>query len=186
MKSFALTAVSIALMMPAGSAGAGQCTSEIDNLTKALASRDAGSGPTEGPPGSDTVQHPPTSAMSQADQSGAASRAAAQSDRTQHPPTTAMNREATGSAGMSGSTQTVPGSSGGTETKEQPTPGATLNREAQGTESAPAGQPGKTLPSQSMSVVSAELERARMFDQQGKEPECLSVIGQAKLLMRQH
>jgi hypothetical protein len=125
----------------------------------------------------------PTSAMSQADQSGAASRAAARSDRPQHPPTTAMNREMTGSADMSGSTQTGPGSSGGTETKEQPTPSATLNREAQGSESAPAGHPGQTSSSQRMSVASPELERARMFDQQGKEPEGLSVVGQVKLLM---
>ena len=62
MKSATLVVAS-AFLMPVGSAGAGQCTSEIDNLVKVLASRDAGSGPTAGAPSS-AGQHPPTSAMS--------------------------------------------------------------------------------------------------------------------------
>jgi hypothetical protein len=50
-----------------GMAEAGQCTSEIDSLSKVLATKDAGSGPTS--TGSVTSgQHPPTTAMSQADQ----------------------------------------------------------------------------------------------------------------------
>jgi hypothetical protein len=40
---------SVALLaLGAGTATAGPCTGEIDNLTKLLASRDAGSGPTSG------------------------------------------------------------------------------------------------------------------------------------------
>jgi hypothetical protein len=183
MKSLALPVVSFALLLSVGSAGAGQCTSEIDSLTKALASRDAGSGPTVGVPGSGPGQHPPTSTMGQADPSGAASRAAAQSDRPQHPPTDAMNREATGSAEASGGTQIAPSSSGDMQTKEQPTASATMNRETHGTGSAPAGHADQRPLSQHMSVVSAELERARMFEQQGKEAECLSVVAQAKLLL---
>jgi hypothetical protein len=56
----------------AGTAQAGQCTTEIDNVGKALASRDAGAGPTIGAPGSAAGQHPPTAAMGAADASTAA------------------------------------------------------------------------------------------------------------------
>jgi hypothetical protein len=59
--------------LPIGPAQAGACTGEIENLTKAMAARDAGSGPTSGAavpvPGSgrssDTQQHPPTGRLSQ-------------------------------------------------------------------------------------------------------------------------
>ena len=54
MKSAALAVVSLALLLPAGSVGAGQCTSAVENLAKVLAARDAGSGPTTGAPGSST------------------------------------------------------------------------------------------------------------------------------------
>lgn len=57
-------------LLPAASAGAGQCTTEIDNLAKQLAARDAGSGPTAG--AAAIGQHPPTSAVSEATRSGAA------------------------------------------------------------------------------------------------------------------
>jgi hypothetical protein len=36
------------IALPIGMAEAGQCTAEIENVTKLLASRDAGSGPTAG------------------------------------------------------------------------------------------------------------------------------------------
>jgi hypothetical protein len=50
-------------LLPAASAGAGQCTTEIDNLAKQLAAREAGSGPTAG--AAAIGQHPPTSAVSE-------------------------------------------------------------------------------------------------------------------------
>jgi hypothetical protein len=168
MKSAALAVVSLALLLPAGSVGAGQCTSEVENLAKVLAARDAGSGPTTGAPGSSTGQHPPTSAMSQADQGGIASGTAAQSNRPQHPPTAAMNREATGSTG----------SSGGVATQEQHPPTAVMNRESQA-----AASPGQGAPSQNMARATAELERARVYDQHGKEADCLSAVEQVKALM---
>src|ERR1700680_2687385 len=56
------------LALPIESAGAGQCTSEIDNMAKVLTAQDAGSGPTAGTTGSGVGQQPPTAAMSQADQ----------------------------------------------------------------------------------------------------------------------
>src|SRR4029079_12678516 len=67
--------------LSAGTAGAGPCTTEIDNVTKLLASKDAGAGPT---------------AMGAADPSKPASAAAADLGRPQHPPTAAMNQATQG------------------------------------------------------------------------------------------
>jgi hypothetical protein len=74
------------LAVQTGTAAAQQCKTEIDNVAKVLASRDAGTGPTTGmatpaTPGSPAQsdqsgrppQHPPTAAMDQATGGGAAS-----------------------------------------------------------------------------------------------------------------
>ena len=84
--------------LSAGTAAAGPCTAEIDNVTKLLASKDAGAGPTAGGASATTGQHPPSATMGAADSSTAASSAAAQSGQPQHPPTAAMN-QATQSGG---------------------------------------------------------------------------------------
>jgi len=65
--------------LPVATPAAGPCTAEIENVTKLLASKDAGSGPTAGATGTTTGQHPPTAAMGAADSSTAASAAAAES-----------------------------------------------------------------------------------------------------------
>jgi hypothetical protein len=67
------------LVLPVGPAAAGPCTTEIDSLTKLMAARDAGAGPTAGAAGTTGGQHPPTAAMGAADPSTAASSTAAQS-----------------------------------------------------------------------------------------------------------
>src|SRR6478752_668649 len=84
--------------LPVATAGAGPCTAEIDNVTKLLASKDAGAGPTAGGANTTTGQHPPSATMGAADPSTAASSAAAQSAQPQHPPTAAMNQAAQGSS----------------------------------------------------------------------------------------
>jgi hypothetical protein len=67
------------LALGVASAQAGQCTNEINGLSKTLASKDAGTGPSSGAtgsigtPGAQTGQHPPTSAMNQATGGSAAS-----------------------------------------------------------------------------------------------------------------
>ena len=43
-----LLGVCAVVALPLGTAAAGPCTAEIENVTKLLASRDAGSGPTAG------------------------------------------------------------------------------------------------------------------------------------------
>jgi hypothetical protein len=82
--------------LPMGTAAAGQCTTEIENMTKLLASRDAGAGPTAGAVSPTTGQHPPSAAMGAADPSTAASSAATESGRPQHPPTATMNQATQG------------------------------------------------------------------------------------------
>ena len=92
-----------ALLISVGTAAAGPCTTEIESLTKFMAARDAGAGPTAGAASTTSGQHPPTAAMGAADPSTAASSTAAQSARPQHPPTAAMN-EATQGGGASAQT----------------------------------------------------------------------------------
>ena len=70
-----LLGVCALVAVPMGMAAAGQCTTEIENMTKLLASRDAGAGPTAGAASPTTGQHPPSAAMSAADPSTAASSA---------------------------------------------------------------------------------------------------------------
>jgi hypothetical protein len=186
------------LALPAA-AGAGQCTSEIDSLSKTLAANDAGSGPTPGTAATTAGQHPPTVAMSEQDQSGAASRAAAESGQPQHPPTAVMNRETTGMSPSSGESDMR-----SARTPDEHPPTATMNqamqggaasaqdvqRQNQGQKTAATAatqdpkQDAKTDIAQShtMAGAMAALERARMLDQQGQETECLSAVGQAKLI----
>ena len=72
MKTKALILANIALFgLGVNSATSGPCSLEIDSLTKELAAKDAGSGPTAGTVGSTqsaaspSSQHPPTSIMGQ-------------------------------------------------------------------------------------------------------------------------
>lgn len=169
-------------------AQAGPCSTEIDNLSKTLASKDAGSGPTPGAAGSTSSsmapggQHPPTTAMSQAAQGSATSpedvrrqtagqptaaqQAGSQqpgsSGQAQHPPTAAMSQAAGGQgAGVSG--QHPPTAATGQATQSQAARGENVGS----TGASPAD-------------ASAALAQARMLDQQGKEAECMQAVQQAK------
>src|SRR5262245_53592424 len=121
-----------------GSAISGPCTMEIEGLTKTLAAKDAGAGPTSGAAGG---------AQSTASQSG------------QHPPTSVMTQETQGKATSPEDVQR--------QTMGQPT--AT----EQG-RTGPAAAAGNTI------EASRALDRARALDQQGKEAECVSALGEAK------
>ena len=77
MKTKAFILANIALLaLGVSSATSGPCSNEIDSLTKTLAAKDAGSGPTAGaavgpqPAASASSQHPPTSIMGQQTQGG--------------------------------------------------------------------------------------------------------------------
>jgi hypothetical protein len=162
-------------------AAAGPCTTEIDNLTKVIASKDAGSGPTPGAGGThataDTSAHPPTAAMSEAAKGTATSaedvrrQTAGQptagqqgtGSPAQHPPTAAMSQATRG--------QTAPVTTG------QHPPTAAMS-EATRTQAAPPA----SASSANTGEASAALHRARILDQQGKEAECMEAVQQAKQL----
>src|SRR5262245_48407740 len=108
MKTKPLIVATIALfafgMAPAH---AGPCGTEIDNLTKTLAAKDAGSGPTAGtssgtqPQTSRSGQHPPTSVMRQETEGKATSPEDVRRQTTGQPP--AAQQGTTGSAATTGS-----------------------------------------------------------------------------------
>jgi hypothetical protein len=131
----------VMLLMSIAPANAGPCTDAINSLSKVLASRDAGSGPTVG------------AAPSQGAKSQAGST-------QQHPPTAIIGKETEGRAA---SPQDVQRQTAGQPTAaEQPQ------------------QPKAGPPQQSASEA---LNRARMFDQQGNETECMAAVQQAKQLL---
>jgi hypothetical protein len=131
---------SLLLLMSIAPANAGPCTDAINSLSKVLASRDAGSGPTVGAAPS---QGTPKS------QAGSTQ---------QHPPTAIISKETEGRAASPQDVQR--------QTAGQPTA-------AEKPQQPKAG----TTPQQSASEA---LNRARMFDQQGNETECMAAVQQAK------
>jgi hypothetical protein len=159
MKSTLMLASCAFLAMQLGTAAAGPCTGEIESVSKILAAKDAGSGPTAtANPG----QHAPTAAMTAADPSTTASTGAAKSNQPQHPPTAAMT---------SAATNLDTGAPGAKQRQEHP-PTAAMD---QATHGATAGAAGKA-------EASAALERARGFDKAGQEAQCMDAVQQAKKL----
>jgi hypothetical protein len=174
--------------LSAETATAGPCTAEIDNVTKLLASKDAGAGPTAGGASATTGQHPPSATMGAADPSTAASSAAAQSGQPQHPPTATMNQAVQGNSSLA---QTGGGA------REQHPPTATTSQATQGGAASPQdlqsqsrGGPtaaqqaqGPRRPvSDNLASIQAALSEARSFDQSGKESEGMDAIARAKRL----
>jgi hypothetical protein len=174
--------------LSAGTAGAGPCTAEIDNVTKLLASKDAGAGPTAGGASTTTGQHPPSATMGAADPSTAASSAAAQSAQPQHPPTAAMNQAAQGSS---------PPSQTGGSAREQHPPTTAMGQATQGGAVSPQdvqsqsrggptaaqqAQGARNRASDNLASIQAALSEARGLDQGGKESECMDAITRAKRL----
>ena len=175
--------------LSAGAATAGPCTVEIDNVTKLMASKDAGAGPTAGAASATTAQHPPSATMGAADHSTAASSAAAQSGQPQHPPTAAMNQAV--QQGSSSLAQTGGGA------REQHPPTAAMSQATQGGAASPQdvqsqsrggaaaaqqAQGARRPVSDNLASIQAALSEARNFDQSGKEAECMDAIVRAKRL----
>ena len=137
-----------------------RCRTLHESLSKILAAKDAGSGPTAT---TNPGQHPPTAAMSAADPSTTASTTAAKSNQPQQPPTAAMTSAATN----------LDTSTSAAKPREQHPPTTAMDQAAHG--SAAAGAPGKA-------DASAALERARNFDKAGQEAQCMDAVQQAKKL----
>ena len=140
MKTQTLFLASMALFAFAASANASPCTTEIDNVAKKLAAKDAGSGATGVAGG-----------MTSAPVSG-----------TQHPPTSIMKQQTEGKA----------------------TSPEDVRRQTAGQPTA-AQQGGAATKSDAPMQASSALDCARMFDQQGKEAECMTAVGEAKQLAGQ-
>jgi hypothetical protein len=132
------------LLLSAAPANAGPCTDAIHSLSKVLASRDAGSGPTAGAASS----HSGTTAESPG------------GSNQQHPPTAIISKETEGRAASAEDVQR--------QTAGQPTAGEQAQRPAPSTTPQSAGD---------------ALNRARMFDQEGNETECMSAVQEAKQLL---
>jgi hypothetical protein len=107
MKTKTLILASVALFgLGVASANSGPCGTEIDNLTKTLAAKDAGSGPTGGTVGGSRTatnqpsQHPPTSVMRQETEGKATSPEDVRRKTTGQPP--AAQQGTTGSTATAG------------------------------------------------------------------------------------
>ena len=141
----------VLLAFQSGVATAQQCKSEIENVAKLLASRDAGTGPTTGmathsTPGSPSQQRGPDG------------------QPKQQPPTSTMGQA---TAGGATSPQDVQAQTRGEPTAAQKAEGAQQPEAAQKLRSAQAA-----------------LQRAREFDRNGQEAQCLSAISEAKQLAK--
>jgi hypothetical protein len=168
-------------------AGAGPCTTEIENLSKMLASKDAGSGPTSGasassaqaPTTGQAGQHPPTATMSQMTQGQATSP---EDVRRQ----TAGQPTAAGQGAASGGSQHPPTSTMSQATQSQAAPPAASEQHPPTAAMSGATQsqmaPGQGASSGNTMQASAALDRARELDRQGKEAECMDAVRQAKQL----
>jgi len=133
------------LALQVGVAQAGPCTAEIDNLTKTLASMDAGAGPTSG-----AITRETTGARPSADP---------KSGKEQHPPTETMSRATQGGAASPQDVQR--------QTEGQPT----AAEQAKGRVAGGSGN---------RAAASAALDRARALDQEGKLPDCVDAINEAR------
>jgi hypothetical protein len=187
MKTFELIfGLCVLVALPIGIAEAGQCTAEIEKVTKLLAARDAGSGPTAGAATSTAIgQHPPSAAMGAADPSTAASSTAAESGRPQHPPTAAMN-EATRGGGASSPAdiareQHPPTAAMGEATRGGATSAQDVQSQMRGGPTAAQQAEGARRPaSENLGAAQAALNEARGFDQSGNESACMEAIQRAK------
>src|SRR6185503_2783863 len=144
MKSALMLASSAFLALQLGTAAAGPCTGEIESVSKILAAKDAGSGPTAT---TNPGQHPPTAAMTAADPSTTASASAAKSNQPQQPPT----------AAMTSATTNLSTNNPAAKSREEHPPTATMNQATQGSAASASAK----------SSASAALEQARNFDKAG-------------------
>jgi hypothetical protein len=171
----------VLLALGVGTATAGPCTGEIDNLTKLLASKDAGSGPTSGGAGgahpSAAGQHAPTAAMSQATGGGAASPEDVRRQTAGQPP--AAQQGTSGSAGQhpptAAMTEATKGQAAPTTAGHPPTAAMSQATQAQTAPRAASGDDPND--------ATAVLAQARSADAQGQEAQCMEAVQRVKRLV---
>jgi len=152
-----------ALVASAGTAAAGPCTGRIDAVSKQLASRDAGSGPTS--PGgavnsTGTIQG----------QGGTAGSSGPTATPRQVP-----------KAGEVAETQATPAMNAATQGRAASPSDARAQTQGQPT-SAQIAQGEKASGPDHMRQAMAALDRARAFDRDGKEADCMSAVQEADQL----
>jgi len=180
MNAKALIFAGCAVFALGSTAQASPCAEQVDILTKLFASKDAGTGPTTGAGPTRTAtsqagQHPPTTAMSEQTQGIATSpedvrrqtagqAPAAQQQTTgtarEHPPTAAMDQATQSQAAPPGGQPATAAMSAATESQMPPRDTSAVN----------------------MPEASMALDRARAFDRQGNEADCMNSISEAKRL----
>lgn len=183
MKAKSLVFAGCAIFALSSNAQAGPCSEQVTSLTKTFASKDAGTGPTTGMASARTTtsqagQHPPTATMSEQTQGIATSpedvrrQTAGQlpagqqqttGSATEHPPTAAMDQAMQGQAAPPGGQPPTAAMSAATESQMPPRDASAMN--------------AINMPEASMA-----LDRAREFDRQGNEADCMNSIGDAKRL----
>jgi hypothetical protein len=176
-----------ALALSIAAAQAGPCSSEIEGLSKTMASKDAGAGPTSGASGSASSatpsagQHPPTTAMSQATQGSATSPQDVRQQTAGQPTAAQQGGASTGSASAhpptAATTQATQGQTAPSAGGHPPT--AAMSQQTQGQAAPNVGH--QTAAAGGMDA-SAALAHARELDKQGKEAECMQAVQQAKQL----
>jgi hypothetical protein len=183
MNAKALIFAGCAVFALGGTAQAGPCAEQVASLTKLFASKDAGTGPTMGAGSARTAtsqagQHPPTTTMSEQTQGIATSpedvrrqtagqAPAAQQQTTgtarEHPPTAAMDQATQSQAAPPGGQPATAAMSAATESQMPPRDTSAAN-------------------AINMPEASLALDRAREFDGQGNENDCMNSVAEAKRL----
>jgi alpha-L-fucosidase len=111
MTKASVISTSLLLLLSIAPASAGPCADEINNLSKLMASRDAGSGPTVGAAsspssrttqsqGGETQQHPPTATMSKETEGRATSPEDVQRQTTGRPTAAEQSQRAASDTGQ--------------------------------------------------------------------------------------
>ncbi len=167
--TFLLVSV-IALAASAGAAAAGPCTGRIDAVSKQLASRDAGSGPT-GSGGSQTAQGGAVSSTGTIQGQGSATAASGPTASPRQVP----------KAGEAAETQATPAMNTAAQGRATSPSDARAQTQGQPT-SAQIAQGEKASGPDTMRQAMAALDRARAFDREGKEADCMSAIEEADRL----
>lgn len=155
----------VSLTVGIGTAAAGPCTGRIDEITKQLASRDADSGPTN-------------TAASQSQQSGGV--ASTGSIPSQNSAPAATPRQVP-QAGQTAETEATPAMNAATQGRAASPSDVRAQTQGQPT-SAQVAQGGGSQGSDNMRQAMVALEKARAFDREGKEADCMSAVQEADKL----
>jgi len=162
----------VSLVASAGAAVAGPCTGRIDEVSKQLASRDAGSGPiSSGGPQMGQGAAATTTGTIQGQGSGTGSTGP-----------TATPRQAP-KAGDTAESQATPAMNAATQGRATSPSDARAQTQGQPT-SAEIAQGQQASGPDHMRRAMAALDRARTFDREGKETDCMSAVQEADQLSR--